>query len=208
MATALFVMKSLDHIDHIDYIVPSSVVSLIIHGSSICTQLIWFSWSGWNEVIWNFNGFAIAWSQVDTIFTWWAVIGRPTIRKTTLWKCSWCRSWGTNLQQQKFQHHLDHIISMTISQTTASWPSFHARKWGYSFLADLLGASLNLSFLSKIFSQHIPRTYPNAPPTDNSWYWRNSWIIWWCLRMGYANQGYVGVLLDSWHWGHCKLLNA
>lgn len=49
MATALFVMKSLDHIDHINYIVPSSMASFIIHDSSICTQLIWFSWSGWNE---------------------------------------------------------------------------------------------------------------------------------------------------------------
>lgn len=160
------------------------------------------------EVIWNFNGFAIARSQVDTIFTWWAVIGRPTSRKTTLWKCSWCRSWGTNLQQQKFQHHLDHIISMTISQTTASWillsacktapSSFHARKWGYSFLADLLGASLNLSFLSKNFPQHIPRTYPKVPQLTTVDIWRNSWIICGCLGMGYANQGYVGVLLDSW----------
>lgn len=135
-------------------------------------------------------------------------LGVPTIRKTTLWKCSWCRSWGTNLQQQKFQHHLDHIISMTISQTTASWillsacknapSSFHARKWGYSFLADLLGASLNLSFLSKNFPQHIPRTYPKVPQLTTVDIWRNSWIICGCLGMGYANQGYVGVLLDSW----------
>lgn len=41
--------EKLGHIGHINYIVPSSMASFIIHDSSICTQLIWFSWSGWNE---------------------------------------------------------------------------------------------------------------------------------------------------------------
>ena len=111
------------------------------------------------------------------------------------------------LAQQKFQHYLDHIISMTISQTTASWPSFHARKWGYSLLADLLGASLNLSFFLRIF----PSISLEHTPTSPNW---QQLILKEFLNhlgmpgMGYANQGYVGVLFDSWHWGHCKLLNA